>query len=510
MADETDFKFDDKLRQQIHYDWGKHYKRLGNNAAAQKQFLDSLSLKENAHGPTEQLSKCHLERGDAAKALDLANQCLKNHPRIARNKYNRNECIYDTNEFESCLVERYRMCSNTAPVLGAVDAIKMTELTLEDSIGNRTGSFLENFREAISELDKIEAETVDTRPLWKIRRDKGECDVLSVCSDSNEEIDSEKIDHPLDLYRSRKQVKNIRSLYFSTPTIETYDFLLNVLNDSRLNFPPSEESSRMIKEAIGCELKIFKIFEKMLHQRHPIYAKKFLQRKNNKNKRKFDKATLSKTQEFIERRAWNQVEQINRMKNFDFPGLLKYVEELLTNFYLNKSERIFPKKIEYIEAICNIVGTCHIDQIQIRSVPVQNSTYAKLNAALNYHRGFSVPITFNVLPGFTNPIDHFQRRLQHSDNVVERCYIYHQLSRLYFEKKKYIESKEAAEELVGISTDCKNYVWMLLGNVRVMLIDAVLGDMDKVKAHMAGMEEWKANVKESVWNFLEKITFSLE
>lgn len=508
MVDETDFKFDVKLRQQIHYDWGKFYKRLGKNESAKKQFLDSLSLKENAHGPMEQLSKCYLVRGDALKALDLANQCLQNHPKITREKYHRNECIYDSNEFETCLVERYRMCHEKKAVLGSVDAIKVTELTLEKSIGNQTGSFLDNFQSAISELDKIKTEAVDTRPLWKIRRDKGECDVLSVCSDSNGLTESQIIDHPLDLYRSQKKQKFLRSMYFSKPTIETYDFLKSLTNDRRLNFPPSEDSSKMLKNAIEEELEVFKKFETMLRHREPIYAKKILRSK--RNNKKFNYSALLRMQETNENRATNHLGKIKKLRDTDFSGLLTFVEDVMTNFYLIKSVKVFPKKSVFLETIYNIVGASYIDHIQIPSADTPNNAYALLNSSLSHHHAFVTPTKFNSTPGNKNPNDHFQKRLQYSNIPIEKCYLFHQLSRLYFEQEKYIESKEMSEELLNVSKSLNNHIWMLLGHLRLILVHATLGEIDNVKMNIEAVRTFKANVGEPIWMLLEKTMSTME
>lgn len=504
MADETGFKFDDKLRQQIHYDWGKHYKRLGKNGSARKQFLDSLSIKENAHGPMEQLSKCFLERGDAPKALEHANECLKNHPKITRQKYYRNECTYDCNEFETCLVERYKIWHEKNTALGSVDAIKMTELTLEDSIGNETGSFLDNFQSAISELDKIKAEPVDNRPVWKIRRDKGECDVVSICSDSDDLTKSETNDHPLDIYRFRKKQKLDRSMYFSTPTIDTHDFLKDLINDPRLNFPPSEESAQTIRAAIGEELEVFKKFETMLRHRQPLYAKKMVKRK--KNDKKFNGLAQLRMRETIDNRAKKQLENIQKMKtDTDLTGLLAFVEDVMTNFYLIKSVEVFPKKYEFLETIYNIVGNCYIDKIDVNPKNTPNDAYALFSTALSYQHGFVVPKQFNLTSGYKNPNDHFLKRIQLSDNPIEKCYLYHQLSRHYFEREKYMESKEMGEELIKIATSSNNYIWMLLGYLRVMLVDASLGEFDNIKVNFEAVRKWKMNVKEPIWNFLEKI-----
>ncbi len=507
MADETDFKFDDRLRQQIHFDWGKYYKRLGKNGSARKQFVDSLSLKENAHGPMEQLSKCYLVRGDASNALDLANQCVKNCPKIARHKCHRNECIYDGNEFENCLVERYRMYDDKKPALGSLDAIKMTELTLEESIGNQTGSFLNKFRKAISELDKIEAETVDARPLWKVRRDKNECDVVSICSESNErKKESTTIDHPLHIYGVRKREKKNRSLYFSTPTIETFDFLSKLSNDQRLNFPPSEASSNSIKNAIEEELNVFKKFEDMLQQRQPIYAIKLLHSKNNK---KFNKLAVLRTQETIEHRATNQLDRIKKLKDTDLFGLLTYAEDIITNFYLIKSVKVFPKKFEFLETIYNIIGTCYIDKISTNiSTHCDYGSYSfRPDWTLSDHHGFLIPKKFNISPGFNDPTDHFIKRLRFAEIPIEKCYIYHQLSRLYFEREKFLESKEMADELINTSRSLNNYNWMLLGYLRILLVDDMLGDLENVKMNVEAIRKWKVNVKETIWNFLEKKLF---
>ncbi|XP_037033522.1 uncharacterized protein LOC119072413 [Bradysia coprophila] len=501
MVEESDFKFDEKLRQQIHYDWGKYYKRLGKNADAKKQFLDSLSLNENAHGPMEQLSKCHLERGDVTVALHQANQCLKTYPKITRTNTLRNECIYDGNAFEECLVEQYRLSHDKRPVIGLVDAIKLTELTLEGSIGNQTGSFLHNFRQALSEIDKIEAQAVDTRPLWKIRRDKGECDVLSVCSDSNERVKNfATIEHPLDLYRSRKRQKRIRSMYFTTPTIQAHDFLRGLTNDPRLDFPPNDESTKVIGNAIEEELKVFERFENMLQQREPIYAKRILQKK--RNSRKFNEHTLLRLQETIENLAKNQLVRIKTIKLADLSGLVTYVEEIMTNFYMLKSEKVFPKKSEFVETIYDIVGNRYIDTIDTNSKypPCFERAFSR-----HHDHNFVVPKRFNLSPGLQKPVDHFLKRLRHTDIPIEKCHIVHQLSRIFFNQERYVESKEMGEELVKVATSINSYTWMQLGHFRVMVVNDAFADRDSVKLDVEAIRKFKSNIKLSIRNFLDRI-----
>ncbi|KAG4069024.1 hypothetical protein HA402_008335 [Bradysia odoriphaga] len=498
MVEESDFKFDEKLRQQIHCDWGKYYKRLGKNADAKKQFLDSLSLNENAHGPMEQLSKCYLERGDVSEALRQANQCLKTYPKITRTNTLRNECIYDGNEFEECLVEQYRLSHDKRPVIGLVDAIKLTELTLEGSIGNQTGSFLHNFRQALTQLDKIEAQAVDPRPLWKIRRDKGECDVLSVCSDSNERVKkSDTVEHPSDLYRSKKRQKRIRSMYFTTPTIDAHDFLRGLTNDPRLDFPPNDESTKVIGNAIEEELKVFERFEKMLQQREPIYAKKILRKK--RNSRKFNEQTLLRLQETNENLAKNQLVRIKTIKFDDLSGLLTYVEEIMTNFYMLKSEKVFPKKSEFVETIYDIVGNRYLDTIEKNPSSLEN--------AFSRHHGhnFVVPKRFNLSLGLQNPVDHFLKRLQHTNIPIEKCHIVHQLSRIFFKQEKYTESKEMGEELVNVATSINNYNWMQLGHFRVIVVNDAFMDRDSVKLGVEAIRTFKSNIKLSICNFLDRI-----
>lgn len=508
MVDETDFKFDDKLRQQIHFDWGKFYKRMGKNAHARKQFLDSLSLKENAHGPMEQLSKCYLEKGDALTALDYANQCERNHPKIRRGKYHRNECIYDANEFEKCLVERYRMWNEKKKSLGAVDAIKLTELTLEKSMGHENGAFLNKFQAAISELDKIKSEAIDTRPVWKVRREKGECDVLSISSDNEDSSTLQSAVHPMEVYRSQKNKKKIRTMYYSTSTIETFDFLNNMTTDPRLEFPPSVEGTQIIRNAVDEELAIFKKFELMLRQRQPIYAKKAM--RCQRNMKKFNDLALLRMQQTTEYQAKKQLERIQQLKVSDFSKLLTFVEDIMTNFYLIKSEKEFPKKIEFLETIYSIVGVGYIDKIDIPPPETPNNVYVLFNEAFSYSHNFVIPKKFNISPGCTNPNDHFLKRLHYTDIPVEKCYIFHQLSRLYFQQEKYIESKEMGDELIKISTSINNYIWMLLGYLRCCLVDATLGALDSLKVNLQTIEKWKKNVRGDVWKFLEKNLFVVQ
>lgn len=502
MVDETDFKFDDKLRQQIHYDWGKYYKRIGKNEGARKQFLDSLSLKENAHGPMEQLSKCYLERCDASTALNYADQCVKNHPKIKRGKYHRNACIYDANDFEECLVEEYRMWHEKKTALGSVDAVKLTELTLEKSIGHETGSFLNNFQREIAELDKIKSEDKDIRPIWKVRRDNGECDVLSVCSSSKDSSELQNLEHPIDLCRSKRRQKICRSMYFSTTTIDTYDFLNSLANDNRINFPPSEESAKIIRNAIEEELVVFKKFETMLRQRQPIYSKKAVRCKRNSEK--FNELALSRMQRTIEYQAAKHVEKIQKMKYTDFSGVLTFVEDIMTNFYLIKSVKVFPKKLDFLQTIYNIVGTGYIDNFRITPPKKNDDPYAQFNSAFSYRHNFVIPKKFNILPRLKKPNDHFLKRLQYSDIPLEKCYIFHQLSRFYFEKENYVESKEMGETLIKISSSLNNYIWMLLGYIRVMLINASLGELESLRNNLENVKQWKKHVREPIWNFLEE------
>ena len=171
------------LQQAIYRDWGIYYKSLGRVEAALNSFEASVALQDNDFRPLLERSICKMEDCDIKTAKLFADECLKFHQNKVKAQLQKSNCIYEENDFEQSLLEFSNTCRTFPKSKIGKNNMDLSRHTIDKAIGHDTGSCLNNLRGPIKRLQKSYLHgQADKRPLWKILKEKNECDVVSIRS----------------------------------------------------------------------------------------------------------------------------------------------------------------------------------------------------------------------------------------------------------------------------------------------------------------------------------------
>lgn len=178
-----EFKMEPTLRYAVHRDWGLYYKKKHLLDSAQHHFTESYNLDESNILPLLERSCCKLQRSYVDDAIKDAEYCLKLNPVHLASLHQRNDCIYEQNNFEDSLKHTYNTLYLNDKIknkIACTDKLITMNANLNHAIGSEGGPCLHKMRKEIAKIQKeASMRTFDKRAMWKILRDKGECDVIS-------------------------------------------------------------------------------------------------------------------------------------------------------------------------------------------------------------------------------------------------------------------------------------------------------------------------------------------
>lgn len=136
-----------------------------------------------------------------------------------------------------------------------LNRLTVVDENFKDSIGDTLGPFiLKNEKHFSAVLEEIERETnIDDRPLWKILKEQGKCDVLSI-------LEKEEIFlSPRELARRRRAFKVFNQIYFNKSWIDVI-FLKNLRDNKNLLLPQSKVSTPFLRQLTHAKYDVVRRF----------------------------------------------------------------------------------------------------------------------------------------------------------------------------------------------------------------------------------------------------------
>lgn len=354
--------FSNEITQTIYRDWGGFFfRRSSNIQIAIYYFNKSLQLSEHPKAfyylslCKKYIALCEAAYSDAIRALSLVDL---NH------FFNINVCdiMYDMNCIEDAGVELMSKSVKFAGIKKEAfyNNFDVVAENLMDSMGDAMWYFIREYRKYISVVTDIRkaTENADERPLWKILREKEECDVLSIL----EEI--EPLVHPREQARRNRGYSIFCSRYLNKSAIDVK--FLKSLTKNKTLLAPQFESTENLKKILNENYHIVIKFLKMLHARSPLY--------NEKHKRYMNKTLADSNNKAILFRIRNSTRKncivlLNKIKELRKRGniyeLVNAMEEIMGDYIILKTHRILPWKFEFINEVHNTVALAFMDQLVI-------------------------------------------------------------------------------------------------------------------------------------------------
>ncbi|KAM8713742.1 hypothetical protein ACLKA7_013982 [Drosophila subpalustris] len=491
-------KFDwrPEIQQGIYRDWGQYYarRRLNNNAMdclTKAMELDDTDFMSIYSRSQVQRMAARLE-GALADAL-LAAQMAKKQQRPNAD-INFEYCcdLFELNQLEN---SKAGMANNMQTFKGTKSLIFQKRLVLiDDAIKDATGKAMSLFLlknqkllEHVSEITKAKA-IIDDRPLWKKLKEHDKCDILSILEDE------EEILSPLEIER-RKRAFNILHQTFMNENWIDFIFMKELRKNPNLLNEHCLQSKDVMKKLVVEQYRIIRQFVKMLQTRSPLYYVNYLKYGNTGMLEKCREAYLFRKQYQIQRNMFENLRQIRKLrKEKRIHSLLKYVEKVMGDYYVTKTNRVMCWKFEFINEVYNTLALALSEQYEIpKNFKPSNSAMLKLLHLPSDKIKDIVPFVFgdrSTYQGsddldtagqkFRKRITVLEQRIRFAKYAIEKTYLYYLISNIHLSQGRSDECYFNARKAMKESKKCNSLIWSFLNVVQILKANIILHKVERV------------------------------
>ncbi|XP_017841086.1 uncharacterized protein LOC108598842 isoform X2 [Drosophila busckii] len=455
----------EEVEQGIYKDWGAYYSRRDREDKAMYYYDKALEL---APEDFVTLSKRSMSKRKTAKvesalsdsraAKDMSKNMNKESAFI-----NLEVCegIYQHNELENA---KAALHENTQIFKGNkiqafVERLIVVDENLKDTCGDGLSPFFLENEKHIYEIKKIldEKMMVDNRPLWKILKEQGKCDVLSI-PDIEEEILS-----PLEIARRKRAFEIFNQIYIDKSWIDVL-FLKSLKSNKNLLMDEFKESKDILTKLTTSEYEIVMKFLKMNHVRCPLYANRYQQYPNKEALKKFQEAYLYRVQYQTRRTMLAALRTIRILRaKSDVNRLLNVVESVMGDYVVVKTHRVMPWKFEFIAEVYNTVALTLSEQYTVPNnfkVTKDNALLTLLRHQMDTVKDFPKfkfgDRSTHQEPDLTDPnmlrsrrmISRLEMRMRFAKYSIEKCYLLYQIANIHLKSNRGDECSFAAHKAI--------------------------------------------------------------
>ncbi|XP_020816001.1 uncharacterized protein LOC110190038 isoform X1 [Drosophila serrata] len=339
---------------------------------------------------------------------------------------------------------------------------------------------------------------IDERPLWKILKEQGECDVLSI-----PEI-KDVILSPLEIARRSRAFDVFNQMFLDRSWIDVI-FLKHIQKNTSLLLDQCKNSRYFLRALTTKKYGEVKKFMKMLQARAPMYHLRFQKFTNKKLMDKFREDHLFRIQYQTRRNmisALRNIQHLRKTKNLT--KLSSYVEEVMGDYVVKKTNRTMPWKFEFLNEVYNTLALALVDQYQIP----KNFRFFDKNALLRL-LNFPTERTLD-LPTFvfgdrtthqdtesSDPtmlksrfiISRYEKRMVFAKYPIEKCYLLHQIACTHLKSNRYDECCFNARKAIHEAKNCNSNIWQFLSTLVIVKANAALHKLEQTREALANAQK---------------------
>ncbi|XP_032587399.1 uncharacterized protein LOC6583608 isoform X3 [Drosophila mojavensis] len=484
-----------EIEQQIYKDWGKYYSRRRRENIAMHYYDKALQLSNDDYMTLYHRSQ---SKRKTAKTLGALEDSLEA-KRILRLKSVVNapinlevcDALYELNQFEKAKAELHnnKRVFTGNKTKAFEDRLIVVDENIKDACGDGLSPFiLENERMMSHVKDLLnEKFKVDNRPLWKILKEQNKCDILSI-PECKEELLS-----PLEIARRKRAFDICYQVYIDKSWIDIL-FLKNLKNNPSLLLDQCKMSKDFLGTMVAKQYEVVKKFLKIIQARSPMYYVRYKKYSNKDRLLKFREALLNRIQYQTRRNMISVLQTITRLRyQKNLTRLSNYIEEVMGDYTVLKTNRIMPWKIEFINDVYNTLGLALSEQY----VVPKNFRIGEKNPVLqllhyNPHKVKEIN-TFvfgdrsthqdqeSVDPTIIKSkrlISRLEKRIVFSKYSIEKAYLLHQIACIHLQSNHYDEccfvARKALQEL------CNSNIWSFLSIIITVKSNASLNKTEGI------------------------------
>ncbi|XP_039483594.1 uncharacterized protein LOC120446615 [Drosophila santomea] len=487
----------DEVLHDIYRDWGTYYSRRRRENFALHYLNKALALEPTDHMTLYKRCQSKRKAAQMLGALDDSRAAAK----LARSVDGEEKAIinldicdvlYELNQFENSKAE---MHNNMRVFIGNKrKSFEQRQLVVDGVIKDVTGEamsafFTKNLKTVSIVHDLIkERERVDNRPLWKILKEQGKCDVQSI-----PEVPEEMLS-PMEIARRKRAFNIFHQSYINDSWIDVL-FMKMLCKNRTLLLPQCRESSYFLQLLSTKQYEIVRKFMKMLQSRSPLYLVNYLKYGNKAMSDKYREAYLFRVQYQTHRNMNQALKEIRALRKAKkVQQLAKFVEELMGTYVVLKTARVMCWKFEFLNEVYNTMALTLAEQLRVPkgfTPHGSNAILRLLRLPVERVKDF-VPVTFGDRAPepegndpATNRAKRLTARLEHrmvfAKYSIEKCYLLHQISQSYLDQGRHSECTFNARKAIKESKNCNSNLWKFLSVVQIVKANAILHKLEQTK-----------------------------
>ncbi|XP_017155449.1 uncharacterized protein LOC108164311 [Drosophila miranda] len=365
---------------------------------------------------------------------------------------------------------------------------------IKDCCGEELTQFLSSNEKLVIQVREMEVKAfnaLQNKPLWKILKEQGKCDVLSIL-----EIEEELIP-PLEIARRSRAFNVFNQMYIDKSWMDVV-FLKQLLRNPTLLLEQCHNSKYFLGALNKKKYEELKNFLKMLHARSPMYYLRYNKFTNKKLMDKFREDYLYRVQYQTRRTMVSVLRTIRKLRAAgNVTKLSKYVEEVMGEFVVLKTNRVMPWKFEFMNEVYNTLALTLADQCR---VPYKGFSHEQKDALLKLLR---LPtdksrdvetFVFGDRSTHQAPVDsdqamsksrqlifRLEKRMKFAKYSIEKCYLFHQIGDTHLKSNRFDECWFAATRGIKESKNCNGLIWRFLCTLLIVKANASLYKVERTK-----------------------------
>ncbi|XP_068142320.1 outer dynein arm-docking complex subunit 4 isoform X1 [Drosophila tropicalis] len=487
-----------EVEQGIYKDWGAYYSRRRRENFAMYYYDKALNL-----APDDYVTYYHRSQSKRKTAqTEGALQDCKEAQRFIKTANTENapinleicDALYELNQFENAKAELH---NNTRlftgnKTKGFEKRLIVVDETIKESCGDAlTPFFSENDKLIFHVKQLLNAQNEkDDRVLWKILKEQGKCDVISI-----PEIEEELLP-PLEIARRKRAFDVFNQMYMDESWIDVV-FLKNLRRNPNLLLNQCKYSKDYLGLLTTKQYETVKKFLKMLHARDPMYYLRYTKYSNKKMLAKFREDYLFRVQYQTRRNMISVLRSIRHLRaTKNLMRLAKYVEEVMGDYVVLKTSRIMPWKFEFLNEVYNTLGLALVEQYDVPKYFRANDKKALLkllHLPTDKSKDFKTFI-FGVRsthqePDLVDPvvqrsrrlISRLEKRMLFAKYSIEKCYLLHQIGDSHLQSNRFDECCFSARKAIEETKNCNSNVWKFLSTMLIVKSHAALHKIERTK-----------------------------
>lgn len=205
---------------------------------------------------------------------------------------------------------------------------------------------------------------------------------------------------------------------------------------------------------------------------------------NSAQKAKANKISKFHSQYLIRRETFLALDEMHKMRaDGKLEKLIKLAEHELGVRYQINSDKLMPRKKEFLTEICNLIGLALLDRLKLPLNSMPMSGLQQLAAVFEVSiagKKVVAPYVFGDQSTYRDPaepdtaflvykrkVTRLEQRIKQSSMPMEKCHLYHEMGRQNLTQKNYEETRNFGRKIIVEAAAIGSYLWKFLGQVLI-------------------------------------------